>query len=40
MDKKGKICGHHWNERLNIIVIAKFESDTYRIYSITAVGAY
>ena len=40
MDKIGKICGHHCNERLNIIIIAKFESDTYRIYSITAVGAY
>ena len=40
MDKLGEIRPHHWNERLNIIVIAKFESDTYRIYSITALGAY
>ena len=38
MDKIGKICGDHWNERLNIIIIAKFEVDTYRIYSINRPG--
>ena len=27
-DKLGKIRRHHWNERLNISKIAKFESDT------------
>ena len=29
IDKLGKICRHHWKQRLNIVVIAKFESDTY-----------
>ena len=38
MDKIGKICRHHWNERLNIIITAKFEGDTYRIYSINRPG--
>ena len=38
MDKIGKISGHHWNERLNNIIIAKFEGDTYRIYSINHPG--
>ena len=28
MDKFGKICRHHWKERLNVSNIAKFESDT------------
>ena len=27
MDKFGKICQHHWKERLKINKIAKFESD-------------
>lgn len=27
MNQFGKICGHHWKERLKISKIAKFESD-------------
>ena len=29
MDNLGKICRHHWKERLNISKIVKFESDTF-----------
>ena len=28
MDKLGKIRRHHWKERVKIIKLAKFESDT------------
>ena len=28
VDKLGRICQHHWKERLNISKTAKFESNT------------
>ena len=31
MDNLGKICRHHWKERLNSSKIVKFESDTFYV---------